>query len=165
MKNFKLYLGASGLVSTYEVTSDPQYKIIIETISQLRHCTLTDPVLRQLLLHIFNSVYEDDSQLPERLKEVTPLADQIPNKIKIQQIRTELPCDADVVDFLTDAFPDLYLESARFREDDELWKKTFSGQQLEDKEPEEISINHRLVLLWFQAVSTQRILWHARFKV
>jgi len=149
MKQFKMYLGGSGQVSTYEVTSDPPYKTIVETVSKVRQHLLTDLVLRQPLLHIFESVYREESEFPDHLRGVTPPADQIPNKMTIQQ----QPCDNDGVDFVTNAFPDLYLQSSRIRENSVLWEETPSGRQ-----SSEISINLHLIQLWNETVSVQNLI-------
>lgn len=151
LKPFRLFFGGSGLIGTFEVTSDIKYKLVIETVSQLRNRLLADPVLRQPIVHLFDMVYHDDSEFPDHLKNGTPLVDQIPNKLKIQQIRAQPPGDGDVVTFLTDAFPDLYLEPSSFREGNVLWRETASGRDAADKE--EISINIQLVQLWLKTVS------------
>ena len=146
-----MYLGAKGLVSTDEVTSDAPYKTIVETVSKVRQHLLTDPVLRQPLLRIFDSVYQAESKFPDHLRGLTPPADQIPNKMTIQQ----RPCDNDVVDFVTNAFPDLYLECSRIDENDVLWEETVSGRQ-----SEEISINLQLIQLWLETVSAHNFMLH-----
>jgi hypothetical protein len=153
MKAFKLFLGARGLLGTYEITTKANYELVVMTIGQIRHHlrVLTDPVLRRPLLHIFQTVYTDNSKFPDHLKLFRPPSDQVPNQIKIQAIRAQPPKDADVIAFLTDAFPDLYLNLSTFSEDDILWGETVSGREAADKE--EISINVQLVNLWLKAVS------------
>ena len=151
MKPFKLFLGGRGTLGTFEVTTKPYYDVVIQTVGQLRCRLLEDPVLRRPLLHLFQTVYEDDSEFPDHLKRSTPFADQVSNKTKIAAIRTQPPSDSDVIAFLTNAFPDLYLKLSTFREGDVLWEETMSGQGATDKE--EISINVQLVHLWLEAVS------------
>lgn len=68
--------------------------------------------------------------------------------MKIQAIRTHQPCDGDVVDFLTNAFPHLYLETKKLTEDDVLWGETITGR---DSAAKEVSINFRLIQLWLEA--------------
>jgi len=162
MKPFKLFLGERGLLGTYEITAKPNYEFVIQTVGQLRHRLLMDPVLRQPLLHLFRTVYEDDSKFPEHLKSLTPLADHVSNKTKIVAIRAQPPSDADVVEFLTDAFPDLYLKLSTFREGDITWGETISGRGAADKE--EISINIQLTNLWLKVKSCEcsefyRVYW------
>lgn len=57
MKAFKLYLGGSGCVGTYEITLDPSYKIVVEMVQQLRTCLLSNQDLRKPLLLLFETVY------------------------------------------------------------------------------------------------------------
>jgi hypothetical protein len=45
------------------------------------------------------------------LKDCTPVADHISNHAKIQQFHHNLPTDADVVNFFTNAFPDVHMVS------------------------------------------------------
>lgn len=155
MKPFRLFLGGRGLLGIIEVTLDPKFQLIIGTVSQLRDHMLGNPILRQPLLHLFSKVYSDDSDFPEDSKGETPLEDQISNMSNIRKIRPHPPSDEDVVTFLTDAFPDLYLEPGHFCEGDVLWGRTDSGRG--EAKKEFISINVRLVHLWNKAVSTQNL--------
>jgi len=151
MKPFKLFWGERGHLGTYEITAKSNYEFAIQTIGQLRHRLLMDPVLRQPLLHLFQMVYEDDSQFTEHLKCLTPLANHVSNKTKIAAIQAQPPSDADVIEFLTDAFPDLYLQLKTFNESEVVWEETISGRGAADKE--EIAINIQLMNLWLKAVS------------
>ena len=57
------------------------------TVEQLRNHLLQEEVLRQPFLHIFKSVYNDNTDFPEDLKLSTPIADHIPNMSKVHEIR------------------------------------------------------------------------------
>lgn len=81
-------------------------------------------------------VYHNDSKFPDHLKDKTPLP----------------PSDGDVLVYLTDTFPDLYLKICSFCEGGVLWGKTFSGRDGTVKE--EISMNDLLVWCWLKAVSS-----------
>lgn len=142
------------------MTAKPDYKIVIETVSRIRDRLLADPLLRQPILHIFNTVYQDDSKLPEHLKNAIPVADQIRNMMTTQQIRTEQPCDGDVIDFLTNGFPDLYLKLGGFPQGKVPWGETSPGR--ESAEEEAISMNICLVQLWLEAVSAQNSMMRTR---
>ena len=146
MKTFKLYLGGSGHVRTYEITLDPTYRIVVEMVQQLRMHLLSDQALCQPLLHLFESVYEDNSDFPQHLKADTPTADQVSNQVKIWVIRPHQPCDSDVIEFLMDACPHLHLELNSFCEGDVLWGETITGRESANKE-EVTSINVCLIQL------------------
>jgi hypothetical protein len=121
---------------------------------------LNEEVLCQPFLHIFNTVYKDDASFPDYLKPGTPVADQVSNMSKIRQIRHHPPTDNNVVDFLTNSFPDLYLASGDFGPQGVDWGTTLSGQGEADME--KIMINVWLVQLWLYAVSAldiQHVLW------
>jgi len=152
MKPFTLFFGASGQVGTSDVTHDSQYKLVVNTVDQLRDHLLKEEVLRQPFLHIFRNCYNDDTNFPQHLEPCTPVADQVSNMAKIQEIRSHPPTDNDVVDFLTNSFPDLYMAPGDFGPEGVDWGKTFSGQGEADKE--KIAIDVQLVHLWLQAVST-----------
>ena len=128
MKTFKLYLGGSGQVGTYDVTHNPKFEMVVEMMKQLRECLLSDQALRKPILQLFEAVYQ--ANFPEHLKPITPIADQIPNQVKIRTIRTCQPCDEDVIAFLTEAFPHLYLELRSFRESNVLWGESVGKNQL-----------------------------------
>lgn len=152
MKPFTLFFGASGVLGTHNVTANPKYQLVVETVSQLRAHLLNDRAFRVPILSLFNSVYEDDSQFPEELKENTPDIDQISNMKKIRQIHSHPPSDNDVLEFLTNSFPDLYLDLGNFSLAElVLWGETKSGRGEVAKE--EITINVHLVQLWLEAVS------------
>ena len=156
MKSFRLFQGGIALVGTFDVTENNEYQLIVETVNQLRKRLLENPVLRRPLLDLFDSVYRDDSAFPDDLKETTPLADQIPNRTKIRQIRFQPPTDGDVITFLTDAFPHLYLKAGSFNENDILWGETTTGRSQVN---EEISINVQLVRQWRDSVSMNSIMY------
>jgi hypothetical protein len=147
MKPFKLFFGASGQIGSSNVTSDPQYKLVVDTVNQLRDRLLNGEVLRQPFLHLFNTVYQDSSQFPDDLKTHTPLTatDQVSNMSKIKQLEDHPPTDDDVVDFLTNSFPDLYLPPGSIGPEGENYDETVSGRGEADKE--KIAINIRLVQL------------------
>ena len=151
MKPFALFFGASGQLGTSDVTSDPHYKLVVDTVNQLRDRLLKDEGLRQPFLHLFSSVYVDNSDFPDDLKPTTPIADQIPNMSKIKQIRHHPPTDGDVVDFLTNSFPNIYLFFGDFGPGCVSWGETWSGRG--EASEEKVMINMRLVQLWLEAVS------------
>ena len=160
MKTFKLYLGGSGQVGTYDVTHNPKFEMVVEMMKQLRERLLSDRALRKPILQLFEAIYQDNSNFPEHLKPVTPITDQILNQVKIQTNRTCQPCDEDVIAFLTEAFPHLYLELRSFRESNGLWGETVSGQESADKE--EVTINFCLIQRWLNAakyVSAQNFMY------
>ena len=101
--SFKLFFGTSGQISTYNVTQDYHYQIVVNTVEQIRNRLLQEEVLRQSFLHLFKSVYNNNTDFPEDLKLSTPIADHIPNMSKVREIRRHPPTDADVVKFLTAA--------------------------------------------------------------
>jgi hypothetical protein len=152
MKPFTLFFGASGQLGTSDVTHNSQYELVVNTVNQLRDRLLKEEVLRQPFLHIFNTTYNDNTDVPHDLEPCTPLANQVSNMSKFQNIRNYPPTDNDVVDFLTNSFPDLYMAPGNIGPEDVSWHETWSGQGEADKE--KIAINCRLVQLWLQAVST-----------
>jgi hypothetical protein len=78
----------------------------------------------------------------------------------MMQIKTQQPCDGDVVDFLTNAFPDFYLDLGGFPQGDVHWGETTPGR--ESAEEEAISMNICLVQLWLKAVSAQDFMMRTR---
>lgn len=146
MKPFKLYLGGSSQMATLEITNDPGYEKVVGMVQQVRTRLFSDATLRKPLLHIFQTVYEDDSAFPQHLIPCTPIIDQVLNVVKIRAIRTSAPCDSDVVDYLTNAFPHVYLEQNGFLENDVLWGETISGRDSADKE--EVALNASLIQIW-----------------
>jgi hypothetical protein len=100
MKTFSLYLGDPDEPGTTDITSDQHYKPVVNAVLQIRDRLLLDPILRQPYLDLFTLVYE--------VKQHTPAQDQIP------QIRHQPPTKIDVIDYLTNSFPDLYLISEEF---------------------------------------------------
>ena len=127
MKPFTLFYGTSGQLGTSDITSDSKYKLVVDTVNQLRDRLLNEEVLRQPFLHIFSAVYKGDTDFPNDLKPPTPVADQVSNISKIRQIRHHPPTDDDVVDFLTNSFPDLYLAPGEFGPEGIDWGETWSG--------------------------------------
>jgi hypothetical protein len=152
MKSFTLFFGASGQLGTTDVTHNSQYELVVNTVNQLRDHLLKEEVLRQPFLHIFSTSYNDDADFPHDLEPCTPVADQVSNMSKIRNITRYPPTDNDVVDFLTNSFPDLYMAPGDFGPEGVSWGETWSGRGEADKE--KIAINCRLVQLWLQAVST-----------
>lgn len=150
MKPFTLFFGASGQLGTSDITSDPCYKLVVDTVNQLHNRLLNEEVLRRPFLHVFSTVYKDNAVFPDDLKPLTPVADQVSNMSKIREIRDGPPTDDDVVDFLTNSFPDLYLAPGDFSPEGVDCSETCSGQ--EDADQEKITINAKLVQFWLQAV-------------
>ena len=151
MKSFRLFFGASGQIGTTDVTHLAQYGLVVNTVNQLRNHLLKFELLRQPFLHIFTTVYNDNADFPNDLKSCTPVNDQVSNLSKIRHCP---PTDSDVIDFLTNSFPDLYMAPGDFGPELEgvSWDETLSGRVEADKE--KATINCRLVQLWLQAVST-----------
>jgi len=58
------------------------------------------------------------------------------------QFKLNHPSDANVVEFLTDVFLDLYLKQSIFHEGDITWGKTISGQ---DSGKQEKNLNKHLI--------------------
>jgi len=158
MKKNSLFFGASGQMGTTDVTDNNDYKLVVNTVNQVRN-HLIQEVLRRPFLHLFNTIYNDDTKFPDDLKASTPIEDQIPNKSNIQSMRHP-PTDSDVVEFLTNSFPDLYMASGDFSPDRIEWGETWSGQGEADKE--KITINCRLVQLWLQCAHTPSAIGSAR---
>ena len=155
MKDFNLFYGASGdAVGTFNVTNNPKYELVVETVKQLRQRLIDNPTLREPILALFTNVYQDNSKFPEDLKENAPVSDHRSNQEKIQEIRPHPPSDDDVIYFLKNSFPDIYLDLESFTPVDEdfLWGMTKSGRS--EGEKELVTINVRLVNLWL-AVSFQ----------
>lgn len=154
LKPFNLYHGQSGGTTTTSVTNDPRFKVVVDSVNNLRHQMLSDETLRTPFLQIFQSVYSDASKFPEDLKPYTPVADQIPNIHKIRTIRDQPPVDKDVVDFLENAFPDIYLFAGELSPEglkSEGWGQTISGRA--EAGAEKIGILKDLVLHWLESVS------------
>lgn len=151
MKSFTLFFGASGQLGTTNITNNSQYEIVVNTVNQLRDHLLKEEVLRQPFLHIFSTCYHDGADFPHDLAPCTPIADQVSNMSKIRDIRSQPPTDNDVVDFLTNSFPDLYLAPGDFGPEGVSWGETWSGRG--EAEKEKIAINCQLVQLWLQSVN------------
>ena len=116
---------------THEVTTtNPRYEILVVLVQQLRARLLSDKALRRPLLSLFETVYHDDSES-----------------------RTHPPCDDDVIDFLTNAFPHLYMELHTLTESDV--GETASGRASADKE--EFAINIRLISCWIGAIESPNL--------
>jgi hypothetical protein len=151
MKPFSLFFGASGQLGTMDVTDDHQYKIVVTTVNHLRNHLLKEPILREPFIHILNTVYNDDTPFPQDLEFCTPVYDRVSNKSKIRNMRDGPPTDDDIINFLTNHFPDLYMAPGDFGPQGVDWGETLSGR--EEADEEKIEINCRLVQLWLQAVS------------
>lgn len=149
MKNFNLFLGTSGAVGTYNVTADSDWLLAAEAVTQLRNRILSEDRLRLPFLRLFISLHNDNTDFPDDPKDCTPIADQT----KINQIRNRLPTDADVVEFFTNAFPDIYLVPGEpfSNEVDCERDRTLSDRGKAEKK--EIAIVRGLVQLWYQSVS------------
>ncbi|EDR02102.1 uncharacterized protein LACBIDRAFT_295499 [Laccaria bicolor S238N-H82] len=163
MKPFTLFFGASDEITTYEVTHNPSYELVMHTVNHLRDRLLKEQVLRVPFLHIFTNCYNDDSEFPRDLAPCTPVADRVSNLVKIRRIREHPPTDADVVEFLTNAFPDLYLAHGDFGPEGVSWVETMSGR--EEADSQKITINGKLVLLWLQIVNTPITVGPARLSL
>jgi hypothetical protein len=151
MKPFTLFFGRNRQIGTFDITNDPRYALVVNTVIQLRERLLNEEVLRQPFLHIFRVVYEYNTEFPADSGPHDPATDHIPNMSDFRKIRNH-PTDHDVVDFLTNSFPDIYLSSGYFGPEDIPRVKTCSEQGESDKA--KIEINARLVQLWLQAVGT-----------
>jgi hypothetical protein len=147
MKPFALFLGAVDQLGNYNITAEPEYKLVVDAVNQLREQLLSEPVLRAPFLHLLTSVYNELDPFPEDLKNKT--LDQVPN---ITKIRDRPPSDQDVINFLQDSFPELHLVIGDLGPDEIREGETWGGQR--EAEREKISANLRLVQLWLRAAST-----------
>jgi len=160
MKPFTLFFGAYRQVGTFDVTSDPQYSLVVNTVTQLRKRLLKQEVLRQPFLQIFRAVHQHRSEFPDDSEPQYPFA-----MSNIVEFRDRPPTDDDVVGFLTSSFPDLYLHCGYFGpEDVDRVTRTCSEQRESDKA--NIEINARVVQHLFQAVSVCHLLtWCVRSQI
>lgn len=129
MKPFTLFVGAIDQLGVCDATLEPKYKPVVDSVNQLRNRLITEPVLRRPFRHLFNSVYNHNSQFRDRA-----------------------PSDKDVIDFLQNSFPDLHLVHGDFGPEEISRGETWSGRK--GAEREKITINLRLVQVWLRAVST-----------
>ena len=149
MKPFSLFQGRRGDVGAINVTNDPFYSIVVTTTDQIRSRFLEEPILRQPFLELLIAIHRDDTKFPDALKHCTPVADHVSNHTKIQEFHRNHPTDTDVVDFFTNAFPDVHMVSGELVPE---WGRTLSGREEADKEY--ISINRSFIQLWIKTVST-----------
>jgi hypothetical protein len=149
MKPFSLFQGRRGDIGAINVTNDPLYSIVVATTNQIRSRFLEEPILRQPFLDLLTAIHQDDTKFLDALKHCTPVADHVSNHTKIQQFHCNHPTDADVVDFFTNAFPDVHMVSGELLPE---WGCTLSGRGEAGKEY--ISINRSFIQLWIKAVST-----------
>ncbi|THH08078.1 hypothetical protein EW146_g9110 [Bondarzewia mesenterica] len=151
-----LFKGRRNAISTRDVTANPRYEFIIQTTNRIREHLLKEEQLRRPFLDLFLAVHKDDSAFPDGLKDSTPVEDQKSNQSKIQEVRNKLPTDADVLDFLTNAFPDIYLVPGGLSAG-EHWGYTSAGRGEVDKEY--VSIIHFIVELWEQSEMGDQAFW------
>jgi hypothetical protein len=137
--------------------NDHQYKIVVNTVNQLRNHLLKEEILRKPFVHIFSSVYNDNTPFPQDLKSCTPVSNQVSNKSKIRNMRDGPPTDNDIVNFLTNHFLDLYMAPGDFGSQGVDWGETWSGREEADKE--KIATNCQLVQLWLQATSVSTMIY------
>jgi hypothetical protein len=121
MKEFNLFYVFGVL--TRNVTNGAKHKHVVETVSQIRGRLLNDQTFRTPILSLFKGIYEDGSEFPEEPKESTPPIDHM-------KIHSHPPSDDDVVEFLTNSFPDLYMINTGFSPNDLL----LDGQEKLKKE-------------------------------
>jgi hypothetical protein len=150
MKSFRLYIGEYGTLGTHEATDVKDYRMPIEIVRQLRNRLLNEQVLREPILNIFQGVYNDDTNFPDDLKANNPVADQVSNKFNIRKIKPRPPTDNDIIDFLFNSFPDLYLVNYPPSSESEtvVWGETSSGRS--QVNIERVSINAELTDVWLK---------------
>ena len=151
MKSFRLFIGDFGTVSCLEVTTQSDYQRVVGIVIQLRDRMLREQVLREPILSVFQEVYNDDTHLPEKLKTRTPALYQLSNKDKIRNTKPSPPTDDDVINFLQDAFPDLYLVDFLPSLNTVVWSETLSGSS--NAKSQCVSINLKLTDIWLTLVS------------
>lgn len=116
---------------------NPSYELVTHTVNDIRDRLLKEEIFRAPFLHIYTTCYNDDTK-PQDVSNLT----------KIRQIRDHPPTDADVVDFLTNSFPALYLAPGDFGPEGVSWGETWSGR--EEADNQKVTINCRLIQLWLQ---------------
>jgi hypothetical protein len=151
MKTWSLFLGSNGMVGTFSITADPRFRFCIDTAEQVRTCILNDQNLRQPYLDLLLALHKDNAQFPNDLKSCTPLSDQVSNQQKIQQLHPSSPTDADIVNFFTNSFPDIYLIPGTATQSGAEWGLTVSGRGEASKEY--ISIAEDLVQVWNTSIT------------
>ncbi|THH13726.1 hypothetical protein EW146_g6526 [Bondarzewia mesenterica] len=129
MKSFSIFKGARGAIGTMNVTAEPRYNFVIQTTNRIRERLLKEKLLRQPFLDLLTMVHKDDFKF-----------------------RSSLSTDADVINFITDAFPDIYLLHGWLASDGADWDYTLTGQGEANKEY--ISIGWFIITLWEQSQSS-----------
>ncbi|THH20064.1 hypothetical protein EW146_g1231 [Bondarzewia mesenterica] len=145
MKSISIFKGERDAIGTMNITAAPRYEFVIQTANQIRERLLKEEQLRQPFLDLFLAVHKDDSAFPDSLKHFTPVEDQISNRAKIEQVRKNLPTDRDVLDFLTNAFPDIYLVPGYLA--------------AEGADKEYVSILYLIIEQWEQSGQGNEALW------
>src|ERR1700683_3924514 len=107
MNLFSLFDGTRGAIGTVNVTTDPRYSFVIQTVDQIRNAVIMEKLLRQPFLDLFIAAYKEDANLPDNLKYEVPREEHISGQVQIKQFGNDPPTDADVLEFFTNAFPDV----------------------------------------------------------
>ncbi|THH03105.1 hypothetical protein EW146_g10507 [Bondarzewia mesenterica] len=157
MKSISIFKGERDAIGTMNITAAPRYEFVIQTANQIRERLLKEEQLRQPFLDLFLAVHKDDSAFPDSLKHFTLVEDQISNRAKIEQVRKNLPTDRDVLDFLTNAFPDIYLVPGYLATEEADWGFTSAGRGEADKEY--VSILYLIIEQWEQSGQGNEALW------
>ncbi|KIM77731.1 hypothetical protein PILCRDRAFT_825174 [Piloderma croceum F 1598] len=141
MNLFSLFDGTRGAIGTVNVTTDPRYSFVIQTVDQIRNAVIMEKLLRQPFLDLFIAAYKEDANLPDNLKYEVPREEHISGQVQIKQFGNDPPTDADVLEFFTNAFPDVYLVPGEMGTD--------GGESIESDKVY-IAIARSLVQLWYQ---------------
>jgi hypothetical protein len=145
MNSFSLFEGTRGAIGTVNVTADPRYSFVVQTIDQIRDAVIMEKLLRQPFLDLFIAAYKEDANLPDNLKHEVPREVHITGQVEIKQFGNDPPTDADVLEFFTNAFPDVYLVPGEMGT---------NGGEYREPDKVYITIARSLVQLWYQTVST-----------
>jgi hypothetical protein len=145
MNSFSLFEGTRGAIGTVNVTTDPRYSFVIQTVNQIRDAVVMEKLLRQPFLDLFIAAYMENANLPDNLKHEVPREEHISGQVEIKQFGNDPPIDADVLEFFTNAFPDVYLVPGEMDTD---------GGESRESDKVYITIARSLVQLWYQTVST-----------
>jgi hypothetical protein len=123
IKPIQIFDGVVGIPKVPNITTDPSYARLVTLIEHLRERLMQDEVLREPLLHVLKSLYKSNT-----------------TRRKISRIRPTQPTDQDIIRFVDEFWPDLYLvaasrDSERSGESntggsgqwDGVWSHTYSG--------------------------------------
>ncbi|KAF5382654.1 hypothetical protein D9615_003038 [Tricholomella constricta] len=105
-------------------------------------------------MKIYQGVYDEDVMFFE-LKSRTPVADPLSKKAKLRSRTPHRPTDDTVMEFLSEAFPHLYLVDFPPSSKKVVWGETMSGPS--HATSERVSINEELTNVWLVKASTPAV--------